>query len=91
MTIEKLQAMLRDAHARIGYNGRFALTLTLQPDEECYIIHWFRPTPYAFEDCRMVARGTVAQCVADLEAYVAANSRPGDSSPESGHSRMAAE
>ncbi|HYD29585.1 MAG TPA: hypothetical protein VEB64_01805 [Azospirillaceae bacterium] len=72
LTIEELQAILRAAHARVGQDGRFALTLTLQPEEECYITHWFRPSPYAFEDCRMVARGTVADCLKALEAYITA-------------------
>jgi hypothetical protein len=59
MTIEQLQARLREAHARIGYEGRFAFTIDQRPEAGCYITHWFRPTPYAFEDCKAVGSGTV--------------------------------
>ena len=37
----------------------------------CYVTHWFRPTPYAFEDCKAVGAGSVADCVAALDRYVA--------------------
>ena len=37
----------------------------------CYITHWFRPTPYAFEDCKAVGSGSVADCIAALDRYVA--------------------
>ena len=74
MTIEQLQARLREAHARIGHNGRFAFTIDQggQSAEDCYITHWFRPTPYAFEDCKAVGSGTVDECLAGLDRYVAA-------------------
>jgi len=75
MTIGQLQARLRDAHARIGHNGRFAFTIDQGGDhsaEGCYITHWFRPTPYAFEDCKAVGSGTVDECLAGLDRYVAA-------------------
>lgn len=75
MTIEEVRARLRAAHARIGNEGRFALTLSLTGPpggtEEAYLTHWFRPDPYAFEDCRAVGSGTVAECLAALERYVA--------------------
>lgn len=71
MTIEEVQARLRAAHARIGNEGRFALTLTLNGTEEAYLTHWFRPAPHAFEDCKAVGSGTVAECLAALERYVA--------------------
>ncbi|HYH39375.1 MAG TPA: hypothetical protein VD860_14225 [Azospirillum sp.] len=75
MTIEQVQARLRTAHARIGNEGRFALTLSLTGTpggaEEAYLTHWFRPDPYAFEDCKAVGSGTVAECLAALERYVA--------------------
>jgi hypothetical protein len=72
MTIEEVQARLRDAHARIGKDGRFALTLSLDGREECYITHWYRPEPHAFEDCKAVGFGTTAECLDALERYVAA-------------------
>ena len=71
MTIEEVQTRLRAAHARIGHEGRFALTLTLTGNEEAYLTHWFRPDPYAFEDCKAVGSGTITECLAALERYVA--------------------
>ena len=70
MTIEEVQSRLRAAHARIGHEGRFALTLTLNGTEDGYITHWFRPDPHAFEDCRAVGSGTIAECLAALDRYV---------------------
>lgn len=73
MTIEEVQARLAVAHARIGHEGRFALTLSLDPTgrEDCYITHWFRPEPHAFEDCKAVGSGTIADCLAAVDRYVA--------------------
>ena len=75
MTIEEVQARLRAAHARIGNEGRFALTLSLGGPpggaEEAYLTHWFRPDPHAFEDCKAVGSGNLAECLAALERYVA--------------------
>ena len=71
MTIEEVQSRLRAAHARIGHEGRFALTLSLTGTEEAYLTHWFRPDPYAFEDCKAVGSGTIMECLAALERYVA--------------------
>lgn len=73
MTIEEVQACLRAAQARIGREGRFALTLSLDGREECYITHWFRPEPHAFEDCRAVGSGTLSECLDALDRYVAVN------------------
>ncbi|PWC39229.1 hypothetical protein [Azospirillum sp. TSO35-2] len=73
MTIEEVQARLSAAQARLGREGRFALTLSLNGREECYITHWFRPDPHAFEDCRAVGSGTVSECLAALDRYVAVN------------------
>lgn len=80
MTIEEVQARLRAAQARIGREGRFALTLSLDGREECYITHWFRPEPHAFEDCRAVGSGTLAECLDALDRYVAVN-RARDEAP----------
>ena len=79
ITIEQLQAHLQDAHSRIGHEGRFALTLEQQDrNGHCYITHWYRPTPYAFEDCRAVGSGTVEQCLVGLARYVATyRAKPG--------------
>lgn len=76
MSIEELQAHLRDAHERIGNFGRFSFTINqdsyeLQPIKgKCYITHWFRPTPYAFEDCRSIGSGSAEECLESLDAYV---------------------
>lgn len=78
MTLEQLQKRLREAHARIGFEGRFAFTIDQSAALSsgkghggCYITHWFRPTPYAFEDCKAVGSGSVADCIAALDRYVA--------------------
>lgn len=73
MTIEEVQARLRAAQARMGREGRFALTLSLDGREECYITYWFRPEPHAFEDCRAVGSGTLNECLDALDRYVAEN------------------
>ncbi|MGQ9367132.1 hypothetical protein [Azospirillum sp. A39] len=75
MTIEEVQTRLRAAHARIGNEGRFALTLTLDGREDCYLTHWFRPEPHAFEDCRAIGSGSLADCLAALDGYVTAYRR----------------
>lgn len=81
-TIEQLQEHLRKAHSKIGHEGRFALTLEQQDrGGACYITHWFRPTPYAFEDCRAVGSGTVEQCLVGLARYVATHGAKPDVGP----------
>lgn len=75
-TIDQVQARLRAAHAGIGREGRFALTLTLDGREDCYLTHWVRPEPHAFEDCKAVGSGTLADCLAALDRYVAGYQRP---------------
>lgn len=76
LTIEQVQARLRTAHAGIGRDGRFALTLTLDGREDCYLTHWVRPEPHAFEDCKAIGSGTLADCLAALDRYVAGYRRP---------------
>ncbi len=76
MTIEQLQARLRDAHARIGNDGRFSFTTNQsRSGTEFYITHWFRPTPYAFEDARMIGKGSLSECLKALDCYVDAYAR----------------
>jgi hypothetical protein len=76
-TIAEVQQHLRNAHARIGFAGRFAFTIDqfgeIQPRHGfggCYITHWFRPTSYAFEDCKAVGSGSVEECINALDTYV---------------------
>ncbi len=71
MTIEEVQARLRAAHARIGHEGRFALTLISSKTDEAYLTHWFRPDPTAFEECKAVGSGALTDCLAALERYTA--------------------
>lgn len=71
LTIDQVQARLRTAHAGIGREGRFALTLTLDGREDCYLTHWVRPEPHAFEDCKAIGSGTLADCLVALDRYVA--------------------
>lgn len=75
MTIEEVRARIGAAHARIGHEGRFALTLALDGAEDCYITHWFRPDPHAFEDCRAVGSGSIEECLAALDRYAASYRR----------------
>lgn len=66
--------------------GRF--TFTIQYSEETdtvvgYITHWFRPTPYAFEDCRAVGRpGSARECIRCLREYVEAFAASREALPE---------
>ncbi len=70
MTIEQLQARLREIHARIGHEGRFAFTIEQEePEPRCYVTHWFRSADYAFEDCKAIGLGSIEDCLAALERY----------------------
>lgn len=91
MTIEEVQARLRAAQAQLGREGRFALTLSLNGREDCYITHWFRPDPNAFEDCKAVGSGTVTECLAALDRYVAVNRPPAGRTRAEAPMLMAAE
>lgn len=71
--IEVLTRM-KAAHAAMGGVGRFSLTYSVGADVECYATHWVRPDPYAFEDCRAIVSGTVAECLAGIEQYAAGHS-----------------
>lgn len=62
------------AGLKVG-NGRFNFTLEFSADKRsltCYIVHWFRPTPHAFEDCKAVPSGdrnSVRSCLDALKQY----------------------
>jgi hypothetical protein len=83
VTVDAVRTRLRAAHAAIGGQGRFALTYSLSCSlscpqsggevggEEFYLTHWFRPGPYALEDCRAVGCGTLGDCLDALDRYVA--------------------
>lgn len=69
VTVDDLQKRLRDAHARIGHEGRFALTIDQSREADFYIVHWVRPSEYSLEDCRVVGSGTLDDCLAALDRY----------------------
>lgn len=76
-TIEDVQRHLNEAHARIGFQGRFSFTIDQSSapaagkgNGGCYVTHWYRPTPYAFEDCKAIGAGTLDDCIASLDRYV---------------------
>lgn len=71
--IEVLTRM-KAAHAAMGGIGRFSLTYSVGGEVECYATHWFRPDPYAFEDCRAIVSGTLSECLAGIERYAAERS-----------------
>jgi hypothetical protein len=78
MGIDEIRWRLVAAHAQIGFTGRFALTIDQSGAPRdgrgaggVYITHWFRPTPYAFEDCKSVGHGTIQECLDALDLYVA--------------------
>lgn len=68
-TLADARARLAGAARRAG-TGRFALTLSEGGGPACYLTHWFRPEPLAFEQCRAVAQGSVEECLAALDRYV---------------------
>lgn len=72
MTLTEMRTRLGDARSRLG--GRFALTLSEGGGPPCYLTHWTRPEPHAFETCRMVGAGSLAACLAALDRYVEAQS-----------------
>lgn len=76
MTIAQLRRRLREQHARMGFEGRLALTLELDergddPDS-AYVTHWFRPQGAAFEECVAVGHGTLEACLAAVGRYAEA-------------------
>lgn len=90
-TIEDVQLIIANAHARIGHEGRFALTLSMDGVEDCYITHWYRPEPYAFEDCKGIGNGTLQHCLEELERYVSGYVRGLDKTPRAPVLMQAAE
>lgn len=70
MTLAEVRNRLGEARRRLG--GRFALTLSDGGGPPCYLTHWTRPEPHAFETCRMVGAGSLAACLTALDRYVEA-------------------
>ncbi|HYE51542.1 MAG TPA: hypothetical protein VEB20_18225 [Azospirillaceae bacterium] len=75
MSIGALRARLRQAHRRMGGEGRIALTLNQEPGEGAYVTHWVKPDGSAFEDCRAVGAGSLRECLSALDGYAAAYRR----------------
>jgi len=71
MTISELRARLVVAHGLIGREGRFALTIDQCEGGKTYITHWLKAGDWAFEKCKAVGVGSVEDCLAALDAYVA--------------------
>lgn len=72
LTMDEVQDRLSAAHECIGRAGRFSLTMNIVDGEiYAYVTHWFRPETHAFEDCKSVGTGTVADCLAAVERYAA--------------------
>lgn len=69
MTCIEVQRRLQAAHRAIG--GRFTLTLE---NETAYLNRWYLPENCAFEDTQGIARGSLQECFAALDRYVAERS-----------------
>lgn len=70
MRIQTLQQILV-AKAREIDQGRFNLTIHAESNgaSNCYLTHWFKRDDFAFEDCKAVGGGTLAECLDALETY----------------------
>ena len=77
ITVDGLRARLRRAQAEIGPEGRFSVTFYQQPDggAGCSVMRWTRADASGLERCEEIGHGTLAECLAALERYVAAHRR----------------
>ena len=77
ITVDGLRARLRRAQAEIGSEGRFSVTFYQQPDGAagCSVMRWTRTGTSGLERCEEIGHGTLAECLAALERYVAAHRR----------------
>ena len=80
ITVDGLRARLRRAQAEIGSEGRFSVTFYQQPDGAagCSVMRWTRTGTSGLERCEEVGHGTLAECLAALERYVAAHRQSPD-------------
>jgi hypothetical protein len=68
--LKEIQRLLGIAEAEVE-NGRFVLTVASDRKAgESYLFHHFYPTPYSFEDSKMVGKGGVQFCMRKLGEYV---------------------
>lgn len=75
MTLDSLRRRMRAEHARMGFEGRLALTLDQGDGDAAYVTHWVRPEGAAFEDCVAVGRGSLTDCLDGLRRYADAYRR----------------
>lgn len=75
MTLDSVRARLRQAGRTVGV-GRFSLVLYQPRHGDCSILHWLPAGDDPDAECREVAHGDVADCLASLDRYVARNRRP---------------
>ncbi len=76
MTLDQVRRRIRAEHARMGFEGRLALTLEDSAGRDgAYITHWVRPDGAAFEECVAVGHGTVSACLDGLRRYADAYRR----------------
>lgn len=71
MTVKELQQRLARCHRAMGSVGRLSFDISQGDEERCYVIHWVRSGPSAFEDCKAVGVGTAEECLEALESYAA--------------------
>lgn len=72
------------ALSRMGNEGRFSITHNISGEVECFVTHWFRPDPNAFEDCRTVGSGTTWECLDAIDRYADSYRRQSFSDAELG-------
>ena len=66
-TAVEVLSRLKAAQSMLG--GRIALTYNVGDEVECYVTHWHRPEPHAFEACDAVASGTLRECLDQVDRY----------------------
>lgn len=69
-TVGDIAMILRAAKAAVG-KGRFTLSIgdgTYR--EDFHLFHWHYPTAYSHETNKLIARGSVEECLNALPAYV---------------------
>lgn len=72
ITVTDLARILSAAKASVG-NGRFYLSVGDGSNpEDFFLMHRYHPTAYAFEEMKVVAKGSVDACIKALPGYIAA-------------------
>lgn len=78
MRIETLTGYLLDKSRQLG-NGRLSVTIEAHANggARLYCTHWTRPAQFAFEDCKVVAAGTLGEVLEGTDHYVSVYSPHG--------------